>query len=624
MKPMLAAEFDRSRARFPMIVTPKIDGVRVLVKDGVALTRSGQALPNAHIQAWVKANSSRLNGLDGEIVVGRGNDARAFSNTQSGALSRGGKPDFTFHAFDRWDQPQRPYAERRIAAAEAVRGVARARSVPGVSVADLASLDRVERKLVAAGYEGAIARDPIAAYKSGRSTAREGGMLKIKRFSDAEARILGSDEMIRKDGSRGGTLGALKVERNGRVFSVGTGFSAAERADLWARRGELAGQLVKVKHMEHGAVSVPRHPVFQGLRSPLDLDAAATRKTSTTSNKVADMTARSSKAALANEYHAKRGHPPPPSMTRAQLRAEIKSARTSVLSPRANPASGAPSSRTLARAVGKIGAAGGSAIPTAAIGLGFAGAIFAASSRAAEAGESKGGQAKAAAVAGGKSLALTVGSQIAIVAAQKRLALAVPSLATKGAHALVSGAKFGLPVLGLGLAAYGAWQGYQQGGVKGAAVGAFTGGYVPPSMRSASVLDGPIAQTAEQSRLSAYQQRRARSGDPAFRTYDRAINMLENGVPGAERSLGRFADVMTQSMQVRSRSGVAPRAPQAGAFLDPRAEVRAAAPATPMPVGATAPRAAAADVSKARVDRYERSYTSGPKAGTTEVVRLNA
>ena len=80
-------------------------------------------------------------------------------------------------------------------------------------------LDRIE----ALGGEGLMSRQPESRYEAGRSST----LLKVKRFHDAEARVIGH---LPGAGRHAGRLGALAVELpNGTQFSVGTGFSDAQR-----------------------------------------------------------------------------------------------------------------------------------------------------------------------------------------------------------------------------------------------------------------------------------------------------------------------------------------------------------------------------------------------------------
>ena len=54
-------------------------------------------------------------------------------------------------------------------------------------------------------------------------------------------------------------------------FSIGTGFTAADRTWMWNNRDQLLGKFVKFKHFPIGAKDKPRHPVFLGFRDPDDL-----------------------------------------------------------------------------------------------------------------------------------------------------------------------------------------------------------------------------------------------------------------------------------------------------------------------------------------------------------------
>src|SRR5262249_1451415 len=78
-------------------------------------------------------------------------------------------------------------------------------------------------RLAARGGEGLMLRRAGSRYESGRSST----LLKVKRFHDAEAKVLQHQGGA---GRHKGRLGALLVELpDGTTFSVGTGFSDAER-----------------------------------------------------------------------------------------------------------------------------------------------------------------------------------------------------------------------------------------------------------------------------------------------------------------------------------------------------------------------------------------------------------
>lgn len=94
-------------------------------------------------------------------------------------------------------------------------------------------------------------RQPASAYESGRSTT----LLKVKTFHDAEARVV---EHLAGAGRHKGRLGALLVELpNGTRFSVGTGFSDAQRGSP-----PPIGSTITFRYQELTDGGVPRFPTF--------------------------------------------------------------------------------------------------------------------------------------------------------------------------------------------------------------------------------------------------------------------------------------------------------------------------------------------------------------------------
>ena len=61
---------DLDNLQYPVYVTPKLDGIRCLFKDGVALSRTLKPIPNKSIQVWAKQYAKVLEGMDGELIVG--------------------------------------------------------------------------------------------------------------------------------------------------------------------------------------------------------------------------------------------------------------------------------------------------------------------------------------------------------------------------------------------------------------------------------------------------------------------------------------------------------------------------------------------------------------------------
>jgi DNA ligase-1 len=296
-KPNLAATLTKPELiNFPVYASPKIDGIRCTVFDGIAYSRSLKPIPNDDVQAWAAINSDVLETLDGELVVGSATASDCMQKSM-GVMRKSGILDFYFHVFDVAD-PTRPYYART----EALRSSGRAwifvsslrgRLVPQTRIDGPEELAALEAVFLAQGYEGMMIRSPDAPYKFGRSTEREGGLTKVKRFTDAEALIIGFEEEMhngneatkdafgrseRSTNAAGlvgkNTLGALRVRNSAGIeFNIGTGFTAKERESFWYLKDDLLGKTVTYKSFEHGVKDLPRHPVFKAFRSLEDMSS---------------------------------------------------------------------------------------------------------------------------------------------------------------------------------------------------------------------------------------------------------------------------------------------------------------------------------------------------------------
>lgn len=274
--------------RFPVYASPKLDGVRGVVIDGVLRSRSLKAFPNAHVQALF--SRSEFNGLDGELIVGEPTAKDVYRVTQGAVARAQGKPDVTFYVFDRFtvngDFHARWFSLHVLCATNPHLKLVEQRLI-----ANAEQLAAFEQEMLALGYEGLILRSPKGAYKQGRSTVSEGGMLKLKRFTDSEAVIIGMEEEMAnnnvattnalgrterstaKAGLEGkGRMGALIVRDcvSGIEFNIGTGFTMADRENFWQHRAKVVGMVVKYKSFLIGVKEAPRFPVYLGMRADWD------------------------------------------------------------------------------------------------------------------------------------------------------------------------------------------------------------------------------------------------------------------------------------------------------------------------------------------------------------------
>ena len=251
-KPTLAVNADLAKIVYPVYASPKLDGIRCSIVGGKALSRKLKPIPNKHVYDTLSKNV--LEGLDGELIIGSPTSKTVYTDSVSGVMRHTGTPAFTYYVFDMHDAPS-PYARRRSLMLTSL-GLGNWAGFPQICLLEQnlihneIELLAYETAKVAEGYEGVILRSPEAPYKFGRSTVKEGYLLKVKRFEDSEAEIIGIEEEMHnanaaetnelgrtkrssaKAGKVGkGTMGALVVRdiHSGVEFNIGTGFTAAQR-----------------------------------------------------------------------------------------------------------------------------------------------------------------------------------------------------------------------------------------------------------------------------------------------------------------------------------------------------------------------------------------------------------
>lgn len=203
-------------------ISEKFDGVRGYWDGHQLLTRSGSVV---HLPAWFTRNWPRTP-LDGELWAGYGQFARASAIVRMADANDPGWHRMTYRVFDLpghgGDFDARVPAIRATVAAIGDPWVVGIRQF---HVADETQLFAELERIVGKGGEGIVLHRGDAPYRPGRGV----GLLKLKPHEDAEAQVVA----IRLGQGRiAGRMGSLDVRtRDGRRFSIGSGFSDADRAD---------------------------------------------------------------------------------------------------------------------------------------------------------------------------------------------------------------------------------------------------------------------------------------------------------------------------------------------------------------------------------------------------------
>jgi len=302
-RPMLACTIkDLDALKFPLYVQPKIDGVRCIILNGKALTRALKPIANKYTRQMLEKAFNDLT-FDGELVAYNPDElypspinAASRRNTSSAINSIQGLPRLTYYIFDSPENPHRSFKTRLDQAREQLAGrlenyyftdaLFNVRILtPSLVETKQSLLDHYARYLNA-GYEGLIARAPKSLYKFGRSTMREGYLLRLKQIETETGTIVDIIQKrtnnnpqtynelgyaTRSSAQENQTLinavGAFVVQADGwnEEFKVGTGLTELQAKLFWKARRTLIGQKLKFSYMPVGSFERPNSPVFKGL-----------------------------------------------------------------------------------------------------------------------------------------------------------------------------------------------------------------------------------------------------------------------------------------------------------------------------------------------------------------------
>lgn len=287
-RPMRASLLDPEKMAaiaYPKIAQPKYDGFRCILGEDGARTKTLKPVPNRHIYETLGALDFK-GGYDGEIVTFTDGQIDPLDVVQSKVTRQEGRPDFCVYVFDCFDEPARPYTQR-VAAIELPDSPHLA-PVPSTVVNSAEELVQYEADLLKDDWEGVMIRCPESPYKFGQSTLREEWLLKLKRFLDDEAVVVGFEERLKNTNAAktdevgyakrssakagkvpAGDMGSLQCEWQGVRFDLGV--PADRRADLWEERHNLIGAKVTFQYQRKGPNGKPLLPTFKTIRPEIDI-----------------------------------------------------------------------------------------------------------------------------------------------------------------------------------------------------------------------------------------------------------------------------------------------------------------------------------------------------------------
>ena len=279
------------RLRYPLLCSPKYDGIRAIVKNFTVMSRTFKPLPSYQVQ-------DEFNGFehfDGEIIEGNPTDFDVYNRTQSYVMSEDKPGNLGYYVFD-YTHPQwldKPFYIRLEKALELITALNdnRVKYIHHQFIDNYDELIEYEQEILQQGFEGIMMRNPIGHYKNGRGTFNEGLIYKLKRFQDAEGVIIDFEERMinqnelekddlgyakrsyKKEGMvPGNILGNFIVDYNGQHISVAPGcFTHDDLYRIWNNQSFYYKKLLKFRFFGHGIKDKPRFPRAVGFRSEIDV-----------------------------------------------------------------------------------------------------------------------------------------------------------------------------------------------------------------------------------------------------------------------------------------------------------------------------------------------------------------
>ena len=232
-------------------VSEKLDGVRAYWDGEKLISRQGNTY---HAPVWF-TEKFPTRPLDGELWIGR-NQFEALMRIVRDQVPTDDWKEVRYMVFD-YPHPTLEFSERieKIAETVSQSDSPYLRAVEQYRVKDHPTLMSALDKVIKQGGEGLMLHKGSARYTAGRSS----DLLKVKRYEDAEARVIAH---LPGKGKYKGMLGALLVETEEDVrFRIGTGFSDEER-----RTPPPIGSEVTFKYYGKTVNGVPKFASFLRIR----------------------------------------------------------------------------------------------------------------------------------------------------------------------------------------------------------------------------------------------------------------------------------------------------------------------------------------------------------------------
>jgi DNA ligase-1 len=265
---MLAKKVENiDELKFPLIVQPKLDGIRCLKVGKALIGRNGKAIANEKLQELLKNLIKEENYIfDGELYSHEltFNDILSQINSDSKELH----PSIKYVVYDlltkqEWEKQkcETNYSTRWVRIKSFVNLKQNCEWIGGIEVNNVFELKEYYEKCLSEDYEGVMVKSPEGRYEWKR--VKENVMGKIKPSETFDCRIV---DIKQGSGKYENNFGAFIVDFDGVRVNVGSGYSDLQRKEFWNKKELLINKWIEVKAQEKTVDGSLRFPIFLRIR----------------------------------------------------------------------------------------------------------------------------------------------------------------------------------------------------------------------------------------------------------------------------------------------------------------------------------------------------------------------
>ena len=258
LMPMLAVTMDLDKVIYPVIVQPKLDGIRCIGTNNNKLSRKNREFTTLnHINLSFLEDNIILDGELMDLTLSFQENTKRIKKYRKGLTET-----IKYHVYD-LPSHKGTFGERY----EVLWNL----GIPGDNIVIVDSFEakskedvlKYHSQFLAEGYEGTMVRTSDTKYEFNK---RSKSLIKVKDFKDEEFEII---DIIPTE--KIPTHGTVVCKLGDFTFKCGNKLSHTEREDLLTNKKDYIGQQAKVSYFEKTDGGIPRFPVFLGCRMKEDL-----------------------------------------------------------------------------------------------------------------------------------------------------------------------------------------------------------------------------------------------------------------------------------------------------------------------------------------------------------------